>query len=250
LLRLHRLFDIHNDFNGINSIKTVNNNAGVSPVKTDGDIIALLLYAANAYRITDGTVNVMLGPVIKKINEGFPHEELIMYSQYADIDGLIIDEEAGTVYLTHSEMSLDVGAVAKGYSLDRAAAVLLENDVTAFLINAGGDAIMYGKEWIVGIKNPFEPENDSVMSETIRINKGAFATSGDYYRGGHIIDPETLSPPARYCSVTVMHDSAAAADILSTAIFILPLEKGRELAYANNASVVWIFFDGTIEKNY
>ena len=64
LLRYHELFDIYNDYDGVNNLKTINDNAGIVPVKVDSAIIDLLLDCKEYYSLTNGRVNVMMGSVL------------------------------------------------------------------------------------------------------------------------------------------------------------------------------------------
>ena len=139
LLRLHRLFDIYNTYEGTNNLKTVNDFAGIAPVAVCDEIIGMLSNAQEAYRITGGTVNVALGPVLSvwhtyredaitnpELARRPPDATLFETIPYTDIDRLLIDTEHKTVFLDQSGMSLDVGSVAKGYAAQRIISILRE----------------------------------------------------------------------------------------------------------------------------
>ena len=128
----HQLYDIYNDYEGINNIKTINDNAGVQPVKVDQRIIDLLLFARDAYEMSEGRMNVALGAVLRIWHdyreEGTedperaqvpPMELLKAAAEHVDINDMVIDEKEGTVYLADPEMSLDVGGIAKGYAVEQ-----------------------------------------------------------------------------------------------------------------------------------
>lgn len=276
LLRLHRLYDIYNDYDGINNLKTVNDNAGIAPVKVDADIIELLELAKRAYADTGGAVNVAFGPVLKIWHdyrgEGIedaanaklpPMEALRDAALNTDIGDLVIDGKNGTVFLQKAGMRLDVGAVAKGYAAEKAALAAKEKGMVSALLNVGGNIIAVGKpldgkrdRWGVGIQDP-QKDYDGVSNivDTVFLNDAAAVTSGSYQRYymvdgklyNHIIDPATLMPAGRYGSVTVIHESSALADILSTAVFILSEEQGEKLLDEYGASALWIYFDGSMK---
>lgn len=157
MAEFHRLFDIYHDYEGVNTIKTINNNAGISPVRVDGRIIGLLEEAVNLYELTGGAVNVAMGSVLSIWHEYReaaladpdqaqvpPMELLEEAAAHTDITKLRIDRQAGTVYLDDPEMSLDVGAVAKGYATEMVSRKLREDGLTSAMLNVGGNVRTIG----------------------------------------------------------------------------------------------------------
>lgn len=264
LLRCHQLFDIYNDYAGLNNLKTVNDNAGIAPVKVDGEIIRLLQDCRAYYELTDHAVNAAMGSVLQLWHEartaGLENPEqaalpedtaLKNAAAHTDWAAVEIDEEAGTVYLSDPELRLDVGAVAKGWSAQRAAEAAPEG----FLISVGGNVCATGPKdnsgtpWVVGIT---DPDGGADYLHTLYDTDSAIVTSGDYQRyyvvGGvryhHIIDPETLYPAGRFRSVTVICGDSGLADALSTALFILPQPEGEALAKKCGAEAMWLDTEG------
>lgn len=272
LIRLNQLYDIYNSYEGINNIKTINDNAGVAPVEVDEDIMELLKFAKEAYYDTDGAVNPMMGAVLSIWHDhrtaaldnpekaSLPDmNELKEASKHTDISLLVLDEENSTVYIADSEASLDVGAVAKGFAADKAVAVLRDMGIDSALINLGGNVCAIGRQssgkpWNIGVTNP---ENTTESSAVITAEDISVVTSGSYQRYfevegkryNHIIDGDTLMPAERYASVTVTAESSAVADMLSTALFILPEDEGDKLADKYGAGVCRIYDDGTISAD-
>ena len=116
--------DIYNDYDGINNLKTINDNAGVAPVKVDEKIILLLKDCTDYYDLTDGKVNVAMGSVLQLWHEArndgindpahayLPDADaLTEAAKHTDPNQIIIDEAASTVYITDSKVRLDVGAI-------------------------------------------------------------------------------------------------------------------------------------------
>ena len=260
LLIYHQLFDIYNDYEGLNNLKTVNDNAGVAPVVVDRAIIDLLLDCREYHELTGGLVNVAMGSVLvlwhEARNDGLndianaylpDSEKLAAAAKHMDFSCVIIDEEASTVFLSDPEMRLDVGAVAKGWSAQRAA----ENAPEGLLISVGGNVCATGPKdengtpWRVGVQNP---DGGSSYLHTLNITGGSVVTSGDYQRCymvdgkfyHHIIDPATLYPSTHWRSVTVLCADSGLADALSTALFLLPLEAGMALAEKCGAEALWV----------
>ena len=265
LLQYHQLFDVYNDYEGINNLKTVNDNAGVAPVKVDRIIIDLLLDCVDYYELTGGKVNVVMGSVLNLWHEArndslddprnayLPDRDALREAaNHCDINCLVIDEANSTVFLTDAEARLDVGAVAKGWAAQRAA----EKAPEGLLISVGGNVCATGPKaentpWVVGVQDPNGGEN---YLHTLYLNRGSMVTSGDYQRCfmvdgkiyHHIIDPVTLYPSQYFRSVTILCEDSGLADALSTAAFLLPLEEGMALVKKAGAEAMWVDAEGNI----
>ena len=267
LLTYHQLFDIYNDYEGVNNIKTINDNAGIAPVVVDRAVIDMLNDCRLYYEKTGGRVNVAMGSVLAlwhdarssgindPVHAALPEEDALKEAaQHTDMELLIIDEEASTVYLADPDMRLDVGAIAKGWATQKAA----EQSPEGLLISVGGNVCATGPKteagdaWVIGVRDP-EGEADDYV-HTIFVKNGSVVTSGDYQRAymvdgrmyHHIIDPDTLFPAEFWRSVTVVCADSGAADALSTALFTLPLEEGQALLDQFGAQAMWVAADGSI----
>ena len=260
LLCYHKLFDIYNDYDGVNNIKTINDNAGIAPVKVDKAIVDLLTDCKQYYELSGGRVNVMMGSVLQLWHEArndgindpanarLPDSKALKEAaKHTSMDSLIIDEAASTVYIEDAQASLDVGAVAKGWSVQRIA----ETAPAGLLISVGGNVCATGPKdengtpWRVGVQDP--DGGDSYL-HTLNITHQSVVTSGDYQRyfmvdGAvyhHIIDPDTLCPGRYWRSVTIVCTDSGLGDALSTALFLLPYEAGLELAEQCGAEAFWV----------
>lgn len=269
----HRLYDIYHAYDGISNIKTINDNAGKSPVKVNQEIIDLLKLGKEVYDSTDGEVNIAYGSVLRLWHtyrekgmanpdkaELPPEEELRQQEKHTDINQLIIDEEASTVYLADAEMSLDVGSIGKGYAVQQVAEYAKEHGMEHILISAGGNICAVGAKedglaWRVGVQNPDLTAEESYV-ETVQIADKSIVTSGNYQRyyevDGkrycHIIDKDTGMPAEHIASVSVIMTDSGRADAMSTALFNMEYEKGRELVESmEDVEAMWILKDGTIE---
>ena len=268
LLFYHQLFDIYNDYEGLNNLKTVNDHAGIGPVVVDRAIIELLLDCKEYYDLTGGLVNVAMGSVLalwhEARNDGLEdfanaylpdQAALEAAAEHTDIGCILIDEEASTVFLTDPEMRLDVGAVAKGWATQRVA----EKAPAGLLISVGGNVCATGPKdengtpWRVGIQDPDGGDN---YLHTLNVTTGSVVTSGDYQRCymvdgkiyHHIIDPATLYPSEYWRSVTIVCADSGLADALSTALFLLPYEEGLRLLESCGAEAMWV--NGAGERFY
>ena len=260
----HQLFDIYNDYEGINNIKTINDQAGISPVKVDEKVIQFLLDCKEYYELTGGAVNVAMGSVLylwhKERDAGIHDPEsaklpdvkaLEEASKHCSFDTVVIDEEASTVFIEDPQQRLDVGAIAKGWSTEQ----VCKNAPSGLLVSVGGNVRATGPKpeksspWVVGIQSP-EGEADEYL-HTIYVNQESVVTSGDYQRYyivdgkeyHHIIDPDTLYPAAKWKAVSIVCEDSGLADALSTALFLLPQKEGQKLLDKCNACAVWVTLD-------
>lgn len=270
----HQLYDIYNNYDGINNIKTINDNAGIAPVKVDKRIIDLLVFSKDAYQKTNGKVNIAYGAVLEiwhdyrtKGIEDFenaqlpPMDLLETAAQHTDINNMIIDEAESTVFLKDPDMSLDVGAIAKGYATEQVSIIAMENGFNSGLISVGGNVRAIGNKgdtdqlWNVGIQNPKEEIGQSNLFVAY-LTDLSLVTSGSYERyytvNGknyhHIIDPETLFPSEYFTAVSIITNDSGMADALSTAVFNMPFEEGKEFIESiPETEALWVFNDGEIK---
>lgn len=267
LLEYHRLFDIYHDYDGLHNIKTVNDAAGIAPVAVDARIIDFLQFSKKAYALTGGKVNIAMGSVLSiwhayreagvlsPENAELPPVELLQAaSAHTAIEDVVVDEQAGTVYLRNAQMRLDVGALAKGYAAQRVAEQLRQDGAECLLLSVGGNVCAVGKRpdgerWRVGVQHP----NMQDTLCTLFMEEESLVTSGTYQRyytvnGArlhHIIDPETLMPAAYFDAVSILCHDSALADALSTALCNMPLAQGKALIEGMaRTEALWVMRDG------
>ncbi len=270
----HQLYDIYNDYDGVSNVKTINDQAGIAPVRVNQKIIDLLLFSKEAYEMTDGKVNVAYGAVLKIWHDhreagmedpekaSLPDmEQLKEAARHTDISQVVIDEENSTVYLADPDMRLDVGAIAKGYATEQVALIAEKNGFINGLISVGGNVRAIGTRddgtlWRVGIQNPFDQNGEDISK--ISLTDASLVTSGVYERYytvdgknyHHIIDPETLYPAEYFLSVSILCPDSGLADALSTSIFNMPYEQGLALVESLTATgALWVFPDGTVKSS-
>ena len=265
LLEYHQLFDIYNDYPGLNNLKTINDQAGIAPVQVDERIIRLLQDCRDYYDLTGGVVNVAMGSVLALWHDARTHgidfpedaalpdaEALAQAAAHCSPENIIIDEDASTVYLSDPLQRLDVGAVAKGWSVEQ----VCREAPSGLLVSVGGNVCATGPKptggsWVVGLQDPDGSTGDYL--HTLNLDTGSVVTSGDYQRYyvvdgkpyHHIIDPVSLYPAERWRAVSVVCPDSGLADCLSTALFILPREAGQTLLDQTGAEAMWLQADGT-----
>lgn len=265
----HKLFDIYFEHEGMNNLCTINKNAGKNPVQVDENIINFLEYYKELYTITNGKTNIMLGSVLKLWHnaredalddfgylnpDDLPTEDsLKKANEHTSMDLLVIDKEASTVYITDRKASIDVGAIAKGYTVDILVERLKAEGADSVALNIGGNIRTIGlkpvdEPWVIGITNPDKSSDESIYCR-VEIGSSSMVTSGDYERyffAGdtkyhHIIDPVTLMPAEYFSSVTIITENSGLADALSTALFCMSYEEGLALVNKiGGIEVIWI----------
>lgn len=267
--KYHKLFDIYNTYDGVNNLCFINKKAGKEVVKTQEEIISFLLYCKQMYTLTEGSTNVALGGVLSiwhsyrtnaqsiPENASVPeYTKLFEASKHCNIDDIIINTEESTVYIKDEKLSIDAGAVAKGYALKL---ISDELNIDGYAINMGGMVKTFGKradgsDWSVGIENP---EDRSKTELAVTPKNLTVVTSGSYQRFyevdgvryHHIINPKTLMPENDYLSVTVLTEDSALGDVLSTALFNMSIEDAEIMLskLSDEVNVMWILNDGKKE---
>ncbi|GAB2869032.1 FAD:protein FMN transferase [Streptomyces deserti] len=130
---------------------------------------------------------------------------------------------------------LDPCAVVKGWSVQKAAELLTAAGARRFCLNAGGDVVVSGGPWRVGVRHP---EHADRLCTVLDLTDGAVATSARYERGDHIIDGRTGRPATGLLSVTVTAPTLTDADTVATAAFAMGTE-GIEWAAAREGCEVF-----------
>ncbi|MGE5582752.1 MAG: FAD:protein FMN transferase, partial [Bacillota bacterium] len=268
--------DIYHDYKGINNVKTINDNAGIAPVKVGRELLSLLLFAKKQYYATDGKTNIALGSVLaiwheyreKGISDPLeaevpPRKLLEQAARHTGIEDVIIDTKASTVYLKDPRVSLDVGAVAKGYAVERTARYFEDQGVSSLLLSVGGNVRAIGgkpdkngmEPWNIGIKNPDKESKNTELCSVLISAGYSVVSSGSYeryytvngIRYNHIIDPSTLMPASHFTDVTIICRDSGLADALSTAVFIMPLETGKKFVEGlDGVAALWVMDNGGI----
>lgn len=276
--KYHKLYNIYLKYEGINNISVINEkkDGEHSVVPVDTEIVELIELSRELYEKTDGNFNIAMGSVLsiwhsyRELGMENPEraelpkrEELLAAAEHISMDDVIVDRQAGTVYLADPQMSLDVGAIAKGYACEQAAKYLEENQRTGYVINSGGNVRAVGEKpggelWLVGIENPNLADTEKPYIAYLELSGEALVTSGSYQRFytvdgknyHHIIDPKTLMPSERYLSVSVLCNDSALGDALSTALFNMDYEEGKNLVDTlSDVEAMWVMTDEEIKMS-
>lgn len=286
--RLHNLYTTFDEIPGIHNLYTVNANAGIQPVQVDPDIISLLKASIHWHNTISNKVNIAMGGVLKLWHDAREQDQLPTMQSLqtanacSDINRIVLDEKANTVYLPDACMSLDVGAIAKGYALEIIANKLQNKGITSAILSAGGNVRVIGTrkvskpasdlascsiEYCIGVEPPIykdsklDANNPYLFVDYVAklsVKDTSVVTSGDYQRYfvvnnqvyNHIIDPNTLTSATNFRAVTVITKDSGFADFMSSSLFIMSFEEGKQLVEnTKGLEAIWLFQDGTIKTS-
>jgi thiamine biosynthesis lipoprotein len=223
-------------------LSRVNALAATQPVKISRELFNLLTTALEYSRITEGAFDITyasVGYMYDFRERKRPSEQQIQAALPAvNYRHVLLDAAHSTVRFSQPGVRIDLGGIAKGYSVDRGIEILQARGFTHALVNAGGDSRVigdrFGKPWIIGIRHPDHP--DQVITR-VPLTDRAFSTSGDYERyfdeGGvryhHIIDPHTGHSASKVRSATIMAPTATRTDGLSKTAFVLGPDEAMKI---------------------
>ena len=221
----------------------INDNAGIKPVAVAAEVFNLIERSIGISKITQGAFDISYGSIDKslwnfdKTMTQLPSsEEAKRAVHLIDYRNIVLDKNAGTVFLKEKGMRIGFGGTGKGYAAEMAKKVLMANGISSGIINASADLTAWrlqpnGKQWTIGIANPDFPQE---AFSYLEISNKAVATSGNYEKyvmiGGkkysHTIDPKTGMPITGIKSVTIISDNAEFADAMATPISVMGINAG------------------------
>lgn len=249
-------------FNDSSTLSRFNRGEKYSPNAMFDEVVTLALQVSEQ---TDGAFDITVAPLVNAWGFGFKNrdnvtdQQIDSIRQHVGYKHLLFDPKH-TPSLTRSDplTTLDCGAIAKGYGVQRVAKMLSEKGSMNYVVEIGGEVVVKGKNpkeeaWTLGINKPVE---DSVhvsndLQQTIRLTDCGVATSGNYrnfyYKGGkkyaHTINPATGYPVDHsLLSATVIHKSCALADAYATSFMVMGLEAAKRFVESRNDLHVYLIY--------
>jgi thiamine biosynthesis lipoprotein ApbE len=235
------------DYKSDSEVSEINRAAEKNPVKVSDPLIEVLEASKKYYKWSRGAFDITVAPLmvswgfkkhVKEVKTLPTQEEISKLLNLIGSDKVTLSE-GNLVKLEEPGMAIDLGAIAKGYAVDKAVEALKAFNVVSALVNAGGDLFAFNSPperpfWDIGLQNPKDKQS---LLGTLKIKDMAVATSGNYEkyfmfeekRYTHIMDPRTGYPVSGMASTTVIAKSAMEADALSTSVFVLGPEDGVKL---------------------
>jgi thiamine biosynthesis lipoprotein len=239
-------------FRDNSEVSHLNRHAFQGPIPVEAALFNLLTLAARLHRDTEGAFDIAVGALTK--TWGFykragrlpSEEERAEVQQRIGMQHVILDPGQRTVRYLRQGLEINLGSIGKGFALDRAAAILSGQwEIRHALLHGGKSSVLalgsapgMKNGWAVELRHPWQRER---TLGTVRLRDRALATSGATfqhldYNGrklGHILDPRSGWPAETVAGASVVAPTAAEADALSTAFFILGVDKAREYCAAH-----------------
>ena len=218
-------------------IHKINQSSTFEPSSETASIIKKGLEVS---KITDGAFDVTVYPIVEawgftKSENAVPSQnELENAKQLCGYEKVIFDGD-----VIKFDGKIDLGGIAKGYVCDKAKEILRTNGIEKAIVSSGSSILLHGKDWRVGIQHP--QKSDELIC-TLKASDTCVVSSGGYQRffeqGGkkyhHIIDPDTAYPADNgILSSTVICEDGTLADALSTALYVMGVEKAISLYREN-----------------
>lgn len=246
---INRLEDQMTVYRDWSELSRINQQADKEWVAVESNLFRLLEKARELWQLTDGAFDITSTPLSRvwgfsKREGRFPSdEELALALASTGMEHVDFDAAAQRLKFTKPGIELNLGGIGKGYALDVCAELLEEQGMGSFMIHGGQSSILARgkrtgieqakrKGWTVGLSHPVWPERRLVE---FQLQDRSLGTSGTgrqafYYRGkkyGHILDPRSGLPSDGVLSSTVLAPTAAEADALATAFYVLGLEGAQ-----------------------
>jgi thiamine biosynthesis lipoprotein len=233
-------------------ISRLNRRAGDQPVAVEERLYDLLRFSARLSEQTNGAFDVTAGALTKAWGffrrEGrvpTPAERKTALGRVG-YRNLLFDDRRRTIRFLHDGLEINLGSIGKGYALDRAGELLQQEwGITAGLLHGGHSSVLaIGSDprdehgWAVAISHPWDADRDLAV---VRLRNAALATSAATFQHlqhkgrslGHVLDPRTAWPAEEMASATVIAPTAATADALSTAFFVMGVAAARAYCAAH-----------------
>ncbi|WP_052676064.1 FAD:protein FMN transferase [Paenibacillus sp. IHBB 10380] len=233
-----------NPSNDKSEISDVNRNAGIQPVKVSDETFKVVSKALDYTERSKGGFNLAIGSLVSLWNIGHEGAHVPTADQIADAMKVIdyknvtLDADKKEIYLSEKGMSIDLGAIAKGYAADKIVEYLQDKGFKSAIVDLGGNVFAMGKKpgdqlWTIGIQDPNESRGNPIGN--IHVNNQTIVTSGIYERFfvedgkhyHHLLDSKTGFPiDNNLSSLTILTDKSIDADGLSTSVYALGIEEG------------------------
>ena len=242
MAEFRRIDRLMSTYKADSELSRVNRQAAQEPVVVSGELFGIVGLAIELSRLSNGAFDVTYESVGYlydfRARRRPTADQIGKRLEAIDFRSVSLVETDRTISFGRPGMRINLGGIAKGYAVERAAGMLAAEGIRHAVLSAGGDSRMIGdrrgQPWVIGIRHP--RDENKVVTRLPLVDE-AISTSGDYerffeegdQRFHHIIDPSTGQPSRGVRSATVIGPDATWTDALSTSIFVLGLEEGLAL---------------------
>lgn len=235
--RVEKLFNTFSDESAINEI---NRNAGMRPVKINGEIFRLIERSLQISALTEGAFDITYN---MSAGDWAPHNfnknAAAAVASALNYQNIVLNAQEHTVFLQEKSMRIGFGAIISGYAADRAKYILQMQGVQSGVVNAGGDLLAWGampagEPWTMASADPAQKNQPFA---NINISNMALATSVNYAKHTAVIsnkymlniNPEKGFPISGINSVSILSPSAELADAMVTPVMSIGINAGLYL---------------------
>ncbi len=256
---IERLEEALSNYRSSSELSRINRLAAHEAVTTDPEVFQLIKRSLEYSRQTDGAFDITVGPLMRAWGffRGKGHyptaAELAQARTSVGWKNVILDPVARTVRFTTPGVELDLGAIGKGYTVDRVVAILEDTGITSALVDAGSSTLYAlgappGQAgWTVRVP---QPADRTKTLKKVLLRDQSLSTSGSYEKffrlNGrtycHIMDPRTGRPVEGVLQTTVIAPDGITTDALSTSTFVMGPAAGKKLLeFVPKSSALWVF---------
>ncbi|MFT2092049.1 FAD:protein FMN transferase [Paraglaciecola sp. 2405UD69-4] len=239
---MRRIDELMSPYKASSELSQLNESAAKGPVTVSKELYELISLAVELSKETQGAFDITFASVgflydyrENKKPDQVNISKLLPAINYRHIQFI---EVSHSISFANENVKIDLGGIAKGHAVDNSIAILKKMGIKHALVTAGGDTRLLGsrldKPWMVGIRDPRNKDKQAVVLPLVDI---ALSTSGDYeryfeengLRYHHILSPKTGTSAYEVQSVSIIGPSSTLNDALSTAVFVLGVQKGMDL---------------------
>ncbi len=248
---MQRIDALMSPFKDNSELARINRQAGDTPVILSKELFQLILRAETVSEMTGGVFDLSFASVgyLYDYRKGIHPSTKEIKAQLPAVNyrAIKLDSKTRSIFFSLPGMRIDLGGIAKGYAVDKAAHLLRQRGIQHALVSAGGDSRLlgdrHGRPWMIGIRHPRDTPKKTTAEKArtspvvLPLSNIAISTSGDYerffirdgVRYHHIINTKTGRAARASQSATVIGPDATLTDALSTSVFILGAKKGIAL---------------------
>jgi len=256
-----RLDDLLSNYNPDSALSNLNRSAHFHAEKVPSDLYRVIDQAVQFSKLSDGKFDISIAPLVNLWKAALRGEGTPSRAQQEQVRSCVGYEK---IELTPPDrigfrspcLQLDLGAIGKGYALDRAAEVLHSLGIRNALVNAGGSTILAmgappdQTGWLIHLRDPSHKIDPQVMlkDESVSTSEQTAPSLLGGDSPGHIIDPVTGMPLKAAFAVSAVSRTASASDALSTTLLLLGPTKGKDLIKnMEDVSAIWISHEAQVE---
>jgi thiamine biosynthesis lipoprotein len=255
-----RLDNVMSDYKSDSELSKLNRTAYLAPQPVSPDLYRVIETSLEYSQRSDGEFDITVGPLVNYWKAVMRGEIAESHSQVATLRscvgfGNVLLTPPNQVAFRCPSLKVDLGAIGKGYAVDRIVELLRSRGISNALVNAGGSTFFGigtprgANGWPVSLKSGSgEGQQIILLNDSVSTSEQSAASQLGDRATGHIIDPKTGKPLMTAATVSVLAPTATGSDALSTTLLLLGPENGKHLIQeSTQCGAIWRFPSGKIE---